>query len=43
MGNVKLRNTLIDQATDCTTQALPCTEQNSNIIKALLTYLINLP
>ena len=30
MGNMKLAP---DQATDCTIQALPCTEQNSNIIK----------
>ena len=26
-------NTLTEGVTDCTTQALPCTEQNSNIIK----------
>ena len=38
MDNVKL--TLTDQATDCTVQALPCTEQNSNIINVKRHYTI---
>ena len=33
MGNVKLTPLATDQATDYTTQGLPCTEQNSNITK----------